>query len=58
MRRKLEEILSDAHKASAEEIQLVIDELENVKSKLKEIRLKKLEDSLYEKDENEPWWNK
>ena len=58
MRRKLEEILCDAKHASAEEIQLVIDELENVKSKLKEIRLKKLEDSLYEKDENEPWWNK
>lgn len=58
MRRKLQEILCDAQHASAEEIQLVIDELDNIKSELRELRLKKLEDKLYEKDDNEPWWQR
>lgn len=58
MRRKLMEILCDAETASAEEIQLVIDELDNFKKQLKALRIKKLEDELYKNDPNEPWWNK
>jgi len=58
MRRKLMEILCDAETASAEEIQLVIDELDNFKEQLKALRIKKLEDELYKNDPNEPWWNK
>lgn len=58
MRRKLMEILCDAQAASAEEIQLVIDELDNFKAQMKAIRLKKLEEELYEDDENTPWWQK
>ena len=58
MRRKLQEILSDAYKASAEEIQLVIDELDNFKEQLKAIRIQKLEDELYNDDDNTPYWQK
>lgn len=58
MRRKLMEILCDAETASAEEIQLVIDKLDNFKEQLKALRIKKLEDELYKNDPNEPWWNK
>lgn len=58
MRRKLQEILSDAYKASAEEIQLVIDELDNFKEQLKALRIKKLEDELYNDDDNTPYWQK
>lgn len=58
MRRKLMEILCDAETASAEEIQLVLDELDNFKDRLKALKIKKLEDELYKDDPNEPWWNK
>ena len=58
MRRKLQEILSNAHKASAEEIQLVVDELDNFKEQLKAIRLKKLEEELYDDDDNTPYWQR
>ena len=58
MRRKLMEILCDAETASAEEIQLVLDELDNFKAQLKALREKKLEDELYEDDENTPYWQK
>ena len=58
MRRKLQEILSDAHKASAEEIQLVIDELDNFKEQLKAIRVAKLEEELYNDDDDTPYWQK
>lgn len=58
MRRKLQEILSDAYKASAEEIQLVIDELDNFKEQLKAIRIQKLEEELYDDDDNTPYWQK
>lgn len=58
MRHKLQEILSDAHKASAEEIQLVIDGLDNFKEQLKAIRLKKLEEELYDDDDNTPYWQR
>lgn len=58
MRRKLQEILSDAYKASAEEIQLVIDELDNFKEQLKAIRVTKLEDELYNDDDDTPYWQK
>ena len=40
MRRKLMEILCDAEMASAEEIQLVLDELDNFKEQLKALRIK------------------
>lgn len=58
MRRKLMEILCDAETASAEEIQLVLDELPNFKEQLKDIRNAKLEDELYRDDENTPYWQK
>lgn len=58
MKRKLQEILSDAQNASAEEIQLVIDELDNFKEQLEALRIKKLEDELYEDDDNTPYWQK
>lgn len=58
MRRKLMEILCDAETASAEEIQLVIDELDNFKDRLKALKIKKLEDELYNDDENTPYWQK
>ena len=52
------EILCDAETASAEEIQLVIDELDNFKDRLKALKIKKLEDELYNDDENTPYWQK
>lgn len=58
MKRKLQEILSDAQNASAEEIQLVINELDNFKEQLEALRIKKLEDELYEDDDNTPYWQK
>ena len=58
MKRKLQEILSDAQNASAEEIRLVIDELDNFKEQLKALRIKKLEDDLYKDDDNTPYWQK
>lgn len=58
MRRKLMEILCDAETASAEEIQLVIDELDNFKEQLKALRIKKLEEELYKDDDNTPYWQK
>ena len=58
MKRKLMEILCDAETASAEEIQLVIDELDNFKEQLKALRIKKLEDELYEDDDGTPYWQK
>lgn len=58
MRRKLMEILCDAETASAEKIQLVIDELDNFKDRLKALKLKKLEDELYHDDETTPWYQR
>ena len=58
MRRKLQEILCDAETESAEEIKLVIDELDNFKEQLKALRIKKLEDELYKDDDNTPYWQK
>lgn len=58
MRRKLQEILCDAQHASAEEIQLVIDELDNFKEQLKAIRVAKLEDELYNDDDDTPYWQR
>lgn len=54
MRRKLEEILCDAKCASAEDIQLLIDELGNFKESLIGI----LADKMYDPDPNEPFWQK
>lgn len=47
-----------AEHSSAEEIQLVLDDLHNFKEQLIHIRNRKRDDELYAYDENEPWWNR
>lgn len=59
MRRKLMEIVEEADKcASSTDIQLLLDEMPKVIEQLKDIFNRKLEDELYNDDENTPYWQK
>ncbi len=59
MRRKLMEIVEEADKcASSTDIKLLLDEMPKAIEQLKDILNRKLEDELYNDDENTPYWQR
>lgn len=54
----MEQVGRSLSQLSEEELKQVAEQLSNLHSRAKELRQEKLTDKLYERDDNEPWWNK
>jgi len=54
----MEQVGRSLNQLSEEELKQVAEQLSNLYSRAKELHQEKLTDKLYERDDNEPWWNK
>lgn len=54
----MEQVGRSLSQLSEDELKQVADQLMHLHNYAKELRDKKLLDKLYERDDNEPWWNK
>lgn len=54
----MEQVGRSLSQLSEDELKQVADQLMYLHDHAKELRDEKLLDKLYERDDNEPWWNK